>query len=217
MRDLHCHILPGVDDGAPDLATSLAMVDAARAAGVTSIVCTPHARDPYFDYDAMRSAFRALAERTDMPLTMGFEVAHTKLLELGVEEWAPRLAFEGTGELLLELDARCAAGDFVAYERTIFQLQGMGLDVIVAHPERYRAIQEDVELAADLVRMGCKLQASADFVAGGRLGRERRPARRMFERRLYRYIASDAHRPEHYRYLSRALREYPTRGAHMRA
>lgn len=217
MRDLHCHILPGVDDGAPDLATSLAMVDAARAAGVTSIVCTPHARDPYFDYDAMRSAFGELAERTDMPLTMGFEVAHTKLLELGVEEWAPRLAFEGTGELLLELDARCAAGDFVAYERTIFQLQGMGLDVIVAHPERYRAIQEDVELAADLVRMGCKLQASADFVAGGRLGRERRPARRMFERNLYRYIASDAHRPEHYRYLSRALREYPTRGAHMRA
>ena len=40
MRDLHCHIVPGVDDGAPDLAASLAMLEAAKGAGITSIVCT---------------------------------------------------------------------------------------------------------------------------------------------------------------------------------
>ncbi|HBG3382909.1 TPA: phosphoesterase, partial [Clostridioides difficile] len=88
---------------------------------------------------------------------------------------------------------------------------------IIAHPERYRAVQRNVELAERLVRMGCKLQASADFIAGGRLGREKRPAKKLFERNLYRYIASDAHRPEHYRLLARAVREYPRRGAHMRA
>ena len=53
MRDLHCHILPGVDDGAPDLEASLAMLEAAKRVGITSIVCTPHVRDPYFDYEAM--------------------------------------------------------------------------------------------------------------------------------------------------------------------
>ena len=53
MRDMHCHILPGVDDGARDLDESLAMLEAAKTAGVTSIVCTPHCREPYFDYDAM--------------------------------------------------------------------------------------------------------------------------------------------------------------------
>ena len=42
MRDIHCHILPGVDDGARDLDESLAMLEAAKQAGVTSIVCTPH-------------------------------------------------------------------------------------------------------------------------------------------------------------------------------
>ena len=47
LRDIHCHILPGVDDGAPDLASSLKMLEAAKEAGVTSIVCTPHCRDPY--------------------------------------------------------------------------------------------------------------------------------------------------------------------------
>lgn len=216
MRDMHCHILPGVDDGAPDLGVSLAMIDAARAAGVTSIVCTPHARDPYFDYDAMNAAYRELSAATDMPLSMGFEVAHEKLLELGVSEWAPRLAFAETGEFLLELDPNCTKASFQVYERTIYELQGLGLEVIVAHPERYRAVQQDVDVAERLVELGCKLQASADFVAGGRLGRERGPARKLFERRLYRYIASDAHRPEHYTYLARAVREYPTRGAHMR-
>ena len=209
MRDLHCHILPGVDDGARDLEMSLAMVDAARAAGVTSIVCTPHARDPYFDYDAMWAAYQVLGERTDMPLTMGFEVAHRKLVQLGVREWADRLAFQGTGEFLLELDTGCTEADFGDYERTIYQLQGMGYEVIVAHPERYRAVQRDVALAERLVEMGCRLQASADFVAGGWLGHERRPARRLFKRRLYSCVASDAHRPEHYRYLAQVVREHP--------
>ena len=44
------------------------------------------------------------------------------------------------------------------YERTIFELQGRGYEVIIAHPERYRAIQEDVSIARKLVNMGCKLQ-----------------------------------------------------------
>ncbi|MBM6774928.1 CpsB/CapC family capsule biosynthesis tyrosine phosphatase [Olsenella profusa] len=215
MRDIHSHILPGVDDGARDLAMSLDMLEAARAAGVTSIVCTPHARDPYFDYDAMWAAYEDLrAHAGGFPLQMGFEVAHAKLVELGVSEWAPRLAFDGTNEFLLELDPGCSEASFAGYERTIFELQGMGYDVIIAHPERYRAIQRNVGLAARLVRMGCKLQASADFVAGGRLGRERRPARKMFDQLLYRYIASDAHRPEHYALLAEAVRDYPTRGAH---
>ena len=212
MRDMHCHILPGVDDGAVDLAMSLEMLKAARAVGVTSIVCTPHARDPYFDYDAMWSAYRELKPHADamgIPMTMGFEVEHGKLMELGVEEWAPRLAFDGGREFLLELDPGCSEGAFRDYERTVFELQGMGYDVIIAHPERCRAVQRDVELAANLARMGCRLQASADFIAGGRLGRERHPAKRLFKRGLYSYVASDAHRPEHYELLARVLKKYP--------
>ena len=178
MRDLHCHILPGVDDGARNLDESLAMLEAAKAAGITSIVCTPHVRDPYFDYDAMWDAYELLVAHADgFPLTMGFEVNHS---------------------------TRAGKPDFEIYERTIFELQGMGYQVIIAHPERYRAIQEDVEVARGLVKMGCKLQASADFIAGGRMGAERKPAKRLFDENLYAYIASDAHRVEHYGYFAEA-------------
>ena len=57
MRDMHCHILPGVDDGARDMRESLAMLDAAVEAGVSSMVCTPHCRKPWFDFEAMWSAY----------------------------------------------------------------------------------------------------------------------------------------------------------------
>lgn len=222
MRDIHCHILPGVDDGARDLEESLRMVEAAREAGVSSMVCTPHCRRPYFDYETMWDAYRTLcAEAPDMPMLMGFEVNIEKLRELGMG-WAARLGCgmrepgDTASQFLLELSTHATQRDFDDYEREIYELQARGFEVIIAHPERYRVIQKDVELARRLVRMGCRLQASADFVAGGRFGRERRPARRLFEENLYTYIASDAHRPEHYAYLKRACEEYRTRGKHMR-
>lgn len=212
MRDIHCHILPGVDDGSCDMQMSLAMFDAALDAGVTSIVCTPHVRRPYFDYGRMLQAYREFKDAVSpFPVTMGWEVAHAELVHLGIREWAPLLGYGDSDEFLLELDSGCTASDYEDYERTIYALQGMGFEVIIAHPERYKAIQKDIELVRRLVRMGCRLQASADFIAGGRLGREKRTAKKMFEAGLYSHIASDAHRPEHYRYLVKAMDRYPIR------
>ena len=135
---------------------------------------------------------------------MGFEVNYRKLMELGLG-WAERLHFDGTNEFLLELSVKASPSRFGDYERTIFQLQGMGYEVIIAHPERYAAIQSNFDLARELVHMGCKLQASADFLRGGRFGRERRPAMKMLKEGLYTYIASDAHYAEHYTYLRQTM------------
>lgn len=142
MLDLHCHILPGVDDGASCLGESVRMIHAAYKAGITEIVCTPHCRDPYFDFDAMWDAFNQLAPRSPIPMRMGFEVNIRKLRELGMD-WAPYLCFQDSKTLLLELSTHATKRDFEEYEREIYELQGMGLDVIIAHPERYKAIQED--------------------------------------------------------------------------
>ncbi len=202
MRDMHCHILPGVDDGSQSMEESLAMFEAARKAGITSITCTPHCRKPYFDYLPMWRAFRAFEKEVHaidpaFPLQMGFEVNYHTFMKLGME-WAERLHFDGTNEFLLELSVGASPTRFGDYERTIFELQGMGYDVIIAHPERYVAIQRDIDLARELVHMGCKLQASADFLKGGRFGKERRPAVKMLKEGLYTYIASDAHDVSHY-------------------
>lgn len=216
MRDIHCHILPGVDDGAANLEQSLAMLEAARAVGVTQMVCTPHCREPYFDFEAMWDAYHLLCEHAGgMRLQMGFEVHHAKLMDLGME-WADRLHFDGSNEFLLELSTRADEYEFEQYENTIYDLQCMGYTVIIAHPERYRAIQGNIEVAQRLIDMGCKLQASADFIAGGRFGREKKPAQRMFDRGMYSFIASDAHNVGHYDCLARARKKYSVRGAHFK-
>lgn len=208
MHDIHCHILPGVDDGARTMEDSLAMLDAAKAAGITEITCTPHCRDPYFDYEGMWQAFYEFQDAADgFPVHMGFEVNHRKLMELGLD-WARVLAFDGTTDFLLELSVNAPPSRYADYERTIFQLQGMGYQVIIAHPERYVAVQRDISIAQELVDMGCKLQASADFIVGGRLGAERRPAIKMLKQGLYSYIASDAHNVKHYNDFMRAENKY---------
>ena len=208
MRDMHCHILPGVDDGSRSMEESLRMLEAAKAAGITSITCTPHCRDPYFDYEAMWQAFYELEDAADgFPLQMGFEVNHRKLMELGLA-WTEALHADGSNEFLLELSSNALPSRYADYERTIFALQGMGYEVVIAHPERYVAIQRDIDLAYELVDMGCKLQASTDFIAGGRFGRERRPAVKMLKAGLYSYFASDAHRVEHYDLFSKAQAKY---------
>ena len=188
VRDIHCHILPGVDDGARDLNESLAMWE----------------------------AFEELKRHAgDFPLQMGFEVNVEKLKELGIDEWADRLHFDGSDEFLLELSTHAGQADFKEYERIIYDLQGRGYQVIVAHPERYKYIQKNIDAGTRLIELGCKLQASADFVKGGRFGREKKPARRMFADNMYSYIASDAHVPRHYEYLSQAVKCYQVRGRHL--
>ncbi len=191
------------------------MLSAARENGVTSIVCTPHCRDPYFDYEAMWRAFDVLQSHAGgFPLQMGFEVNVEKLRELGVREWAERLCFDGSNEFLLELSTNAGQADFKEYERIVYDLQCQGCEVIVAHPERYRYIQKNLDAGRRLIEIGCRLQASADFIKGGRLGREKRPARRMFAAGMYSYIASDAHVPLHYEYLRQARERYWARGSH---
>ena len=221
MHDIHCHILPGIDDGAQTMADSLAMLEAAVRVGVTSITCTPHVRDPYFDdfedYKRDLRAYQAFAKESTawlaqrnlapVPVTMGFEVNVRKLEELGLD-WLPYLHTARSKDFLLELSVGAPFSRFDDYERLIFQIQGAGYRVIIAHPERYHAIQQDPELAVELVNMGCVLQASADFIEGGRMGKEKRPARELFRRGLYTYIASDAHNPHHYDVLAKAIRKF---------
>ena len=156
-----------------------------------------------------------VAHANGFPLQMGFEVNHRKLMELGMQ-WAEYLHFDGSNEFLLELSTRATEYHFREYESTIYQLQSVGLDVIIAHPERYKAIQENVEIAYNLVEMGCKLQASADFIVGGRTGAEKKPAKRLFEENLYTYIASDAHNVAHYGFYQQARQKFRTRGKHAR-
>lgn len=216
MRDVHCHILPGVDDGSRSLKESIEMVKAAMSVGITAITCTPHCRDPWFDYDAMWDAFEALqAAMVDIPmapkLSMGFEVNYKKLMELGID-WIDYLACQ-TGNFLLELPTRSLPSD---WERMVFEIQGKGYTVIIAHPERYAAVQNDINVVRRFIDAGCKIQVSADFYSEGKFSPIKKTAKVLFAEDLVNYVASDAHGPLAYETLKRVRKEFRARGAHAR-
>lgn len=216
MRDVHCHIIPGVDDGSRGMEESLAMIEEAQKVGVTSIVCTPHCRDPWFDYEAMRAGFAALkAEVEKKPmaprLTMGFEVNYKKLVELGMD-WADYLGFE-TGEFLLELPTSYLPPD---WERIVFELRSKGYAVIIAHPERYKPVQEDLDVVNRFIKAGCRIQVSADFWEESGFGAIKKTAKKLLDAGLVNYIASDAHGPLGYRTLGAVRKAYRPSGAHAR-
>ena len=214
MRDIHCHILPDVDDGARSISESLQMLEAAKRSGITAITCTPHCRDPWFDYERMMKAFFKLEEKAKTissgpELSMGFEVNYKKLAELG-SEWIDRLACK-TGVFLLELPTTFLPSD---WERMVFEIQAKGYLVTIAHPERYKAVQESLDVVRRFIRAGCKIQISADFYLQNKRHPSYKTAKKLFESDLVHYVASDAHRPDAYRAFMEVKNAYMTLGAH---
>ncbi len=163
MIDLHCHILPGVDDGALDLPDSIAMARQADADGVTLVCATPHIRH---DHDVriaelpgrvaeLNEALRAAGTRARV--LAGAEVAETIVQQLDDAELRA-LSFAGAGRWLLLEPRHGPLSDSLT--ATVDHLAARGLRCLVAHPERHLA-PDIVDRLAVLVRHGALIQATA--------------------------------------------------------
>lgn len=206
MFDIHRHILPSVDDGARTPSETGQMLVAAHNAGINHIVCTPHRRTSKFNLSLIKKQYHAFgvhAAQMGIRTNLGFEVHWKKLAELGVET-AQNLCFEDTNLLLLEFSTASLP---VNWQRTVYSIQSQGITVIIAHPERYKAVQDNLDIAYEMKNMGCRLQLSANFVEGGRFDKRRRTAKALLKEGLVDYLASDAHRPKHYAVYTKALHE----------
>ena len=156
MFDIHCHILNGVDDGSRTPAESHQMLLAARDAGIDHIVCTPHCKHSDFDAELIVKryrAFKAHAEKNGVHLSLGYEVHWKKLADMGLDA-APSLCIEDTNLLLLEFSNSHLPAN---WQRAIYSIQGKGVDIVIAHPERYKPVQEDIDVAREMREMGCRL------------------------------------------------------------
>ena len=163
--DMHCHILPGVDDGAKDLETSLAMLEASRDQGVQCMVATPHfyaTRDRVDAFLARReAAWEVLKSRmgSDFPEVMlGAEVAFFQGISRA--ERLDALRIEGTSSMLLEMPFRpWSQGDVDEVSQII---EKHGYTIIIAHIERYLAMHGNTGFIMDLLDMPVKIQINAE-------------------------------------------------------
>ena len=201
MIDLHCHILPGVDDGSPDAEISLSMARHAAESGVTAIAVTPHCNLPGFrrnyrgpDYRRQLNDLRELLTQENIPLRLysGAEVFADPSNIRTLIEQHELITLGGSRYLLVEFDFGLPGSVLL---RTLEAIAQRGLVPVVAHPERYDAVQRDPGLAAWCFSRGMLLQLNKGSLTGMFGRHAKKTARWCLEHGCVHVIASDAHGP----------------------
>lgn len=206
MIDIHTHILPGVDDGAKDAQMTQEMLARAADAGISAIVCTPHVYR-VGDQERNRAAFpiaKEIARKNGVNLAMGCEFNYRALIKTPMDALR-RYCLAGSPFLLLEFSNDRLFPD---WEIFLSDIADCGLRPIIAHPERYAYIQKDIGLAQEMIAYGCELQVDAGGLMAGLFDKERKTARKLLSSGMVSYIASDAHRPEHYQTFEKAYHTF---------
>jgi len=193
--DLHCHVLPGIDDGPETIDGSVALARAAVLAGVSTVVATPHVSWSYpTTAEAIARAVelvneRFLAEEIALDVTAGAEIAMTRVADTPAQELSS-LTLGGGPWLLLEPPFSPAASGLDAI---VLDLQRQGHRIVLAHPERCPSFHRDPGLLAELVRGG----AITSITAGSLVGRFGEHARRfaltLAQQGMVHNVASDSH------------------------
>lgn len=170
LIDLHCHILPGVDDGSKNLEMSLEMARVAVKQGITHILLTPHHMDGTYtnhkqDVLTKTVAFQDALDKAEIPLRVfpGQEVHLTGELLNALDSDDILFMDDGGKYLLLELPH---SGIPEYTEDMIFELQVRGITPVIAHPERNHGIQKEPDRLYDFIQMGCLTQLTASSYVG---------------------------------------------------
>ena len=198
MIDIHTHILPGLDDGARDFDTAVVMAQMAQESGVTDIIATPHAnqRSRYENY---------VSEDLDDKLTFLQAAVRHAGLEVKIHPGMEIFGTPDLPELLRAGKVRTLAGsryllvEFAFREDPFFmehllrRLRAEGVEPIVAHPERYYALQDMPDILFDWAASGVWMQVNKGSLMGSFGSAARRTAQMMLANDLAAAVASDAH------------------------
>jgi protein-tyrosine phosphatase len=193
--DLHCHVLPGIDDGPETIEGSLALVRAAAASGTRVMVATPHVNWHYPNDAATIARLtgelnkRLGLEGIAVEVRTGAEVAMTRVEEIEPDELG-RLRLGSGPWILLEPPFTPVV---TGLDGIVLALQSAGHRVVLAHPERCPALHREPRMVESLVRGGVLTSVTAGSLVGGFGGEVRRFARRLVEQGLVHNVASDAH------------------------
>ena len=198
MIDLHCHVLPGIDDGPDAIDGSIALARAAAEAGTSTIVATPHVS---WHYDNDSATIARLVEETNaafadagvsLDVRAGAEIAMTRALELEPDELSA-LSLGGGPWLLIECPFTSVA---IGLDTLVLELAEQEHRIVLAHPERCPAFHRDPAMLESLVRSGVLTSITAGSLVGRFGGTVERFALGLLDAELVHNVASDAHDSE---------------------
>ncbi|RCW77379.1 tyrosine-protein phosphatase [Saliterribacillus persicus] len=197
MIDIHCHILPGIDDGAKHTEESVRMAKAAIAQGIDTIIATPHHLNGSYtntkqDILQMVDSLNNRLQEENIPLTVlpGQETRIYGEMIADLEVGALLPLNETSGYLFVELPSNHVPR---YTKQLMFDLQMQGIKPIIVHPERNKELLENPNILFDLVRDGTLTQVTAGSVAGKFGKKIKKFSLQLIESNLTHFIATDAH------------------------
>ncbi len=196
FTDIHCHLLPGLDDGATDLDEALAMAEMAVDDGIETIVATPHqlgnnARNSGDMIRTAVAAFRRQLDRRRLPLRIlpGADVRIEPDLPDKVRSGEVVSLADRRRYVLLELPHEV----YLPLDRLLTELARAGMVGILSHPERNRGLIIQPKVLPPLVRQGCLLQVTAGSLTGDFGSHIQKFAESLVAQGLVHFVSTDAH------------------------
>lgn len=216
--DIHCHIVPGVDDGSESLTESLKMLEMEYADGVRKIIVTPHYRRGMFETpgEEVAEQFEKLREEAhkllpDLDLYLGCEFyAFTDMMEMFEKRSREAMTMAGSSYVMLEFSEEKSIHYIKA--RTAHMLDE-GYYPIIAHIERYPAAARHPEFVRELIQCGARIQINAGSLLGNMGWEIKSFCKYLMKNAMVDFIATDAHntrsrRPNLGRAVSYVKRKY---------
>ena len=194
--DIHCHILPGVDDGSPDMATSLEMLRIADKNGITHLILTPHHKPMHHNVShehnvVYRKKLQEAAKEAGIKakLFSGNEIYYSdETMEELMEGKICSLA--GSDYVLVEFHP---TNPYKAIQNAVSRVQAAGFIPIIAHVERYSDIVSHPSRVKDLIEMGSFIQVNASSIMGKYGFGISHFTKKLLKEELVHFVASDAH------------------------
>jgi tyrosine-protein phosphatase YwqE len=209
--DLHSHLIPGIDDGSPDMETSVSLISSLCQMGYKKIITTPHVmQEGYKNNAAIISAGyqKVRQELAARHLTPDFHAAAEYLLDPGLVEMVGKnepLLTISENKILLEFSFMAPP---LSLHQILYEIQVKGYALIIAHPERYPYFHHKPEQYQKLTDMGCELQMNLLSLTGYYGKSIRKAALKLLDGQYVSYLGTDLHHQRHIEHLHLLLKDH---------
>lgn len=207
--DMHSHLIPGIDDGSPNIATSVGLIKAMGALGYRKLITTPHVMSDMYrnNPEIINQRFCELAEAlANEDIKVEIEVAAEYLIDDGFGQKLKKgeiLTF-GDRFILIELPYFYAPPMF---NEMLFELQVNGYQIILAHPERYQYWHNDIDIYHRLIDRGVFFQLNILSLSGHYSPKIQRMGEKLIDLNMIDFLGSDLHNFKYLQFLKDSLKE----------
>ena len=194
MIDFHSHILPNIDDGSKNMEETIELLEEAQKAGFTKIISTSHYMEQYYETtekDRLELINKIQQQDQGMEIFLGSEIYITdELVELLKEKKASPI--NNSKYVLFELPLKVKE---IGAKEAVYRLIENDYIPIIAHPERYSYVQQDINYIEELTQMGALLQANYGSIIGMYGSKAEKTVKKLLKNNSIQFLGSDVHRP----------------------